>query len=101
MGTSLEEVRVWSPPNLGLAPNARTGILQTGGITYVLTESQTSLSYRSSVIRTDGTAIGLFTGDDYVPWGNETQTLKLALGRAFDHTGLKLTLMTAPLAKHS
>lgn len=101
VGADLEEVRVWSPPRLGLTPNARTGVLQVDETTaYVLTESETSLAPGSSVIRTDGTAVGLFTGTDYLGWGYETQTLKLALGRAFDHTGLRLTLMTAPLTKH-
>ena len=102
MGSDLEEVRVWSPPNLGLTPNARTGVLQVdgSGLPYVLTEDVMSLPFGSSVIRTDGTAIGLFTGRNMIGWGQQTQPLKLALGRALDHTGLRLTLMTAPLASH-
>ncbi len=101
MATDLEEVRVWSPPNVGIAPNARAGIFRLGQTSaYVLTDDFLSLSVGSSAMRTSGEAIGLFTGDDYLGSGMLVQTLKVGLARANERTGLRLTLMTAPLTKH-
>jgi hypothetical protein len=95
-----EEAHVYSAPNSDYGPNARSGLLHSYSVdsAYVLTEGLLSLSAGASVMRTNGEAVGLLSGTLYVGYGYGAQPFGPALARATRHTGLKLTLLTAPLA---
>jgi hypothetical protein len=96
-----EEAHVYSATAYDVVGiNARSGVLHayTGDRAYVLTEGFLSMPNGASVLRTNGEAVGLFTGTNYVGSGYETQPFGPALARTRAHTGLKLTLLTAPLA---
>lgn len=94
---TLEETYVFSPERYPVVPNARTGILWGDATSAtVTTEGFLSLTHGTSVMKPDGSAVGLFNG--YLTLtGYQTQPLRAALERAERRTGLKLRLMTAKL----
>ncbi|MDQ1712249.1 MAG: hypothetical protein QOE45_1699 [Frankiaceae bacterium] len=104
-GAGPEEVHVYSaslaePGDVTPRPNARSGVLHSYGLdrAYVVTEGLLSIAHGSAVMRANGDAVGLFTGGLTIPLGWATQPFGPALARTTRHTGLRLTLLTAPLA---
>lgn len=90
------EAYVYSPYREPSAPNARSGILwgdAKGG--HVLTQETASTG--GSVMLPDGTLVGYLGGS--VEGGYNVTLLGHAVERTFRRTRLRLTLMTAPLAK--
>lgn len=98
MSTSLEEAYVYTPMGIPTF-NARSGFLRgTAAEAYWLGDSLTSISYGSPVMKPNGDAVGMLTGTTYFGSGAEIQELPAALARATSRTGLRLKLLTAPLA---
>jgi hypothetical protein len=97
---AVDEVRVYSPPLVGVTPNARAGVITgTRDLGYVFSSGLfTEIPNGSSVMRPNGTALGFLTGA-FTNNGFETQPLGPGLGAATSRTGLRFTLMTAPLKK--
>lgn len=95
---SIEESYVYSPEGVSGTPNARTGLLSGGpDYAYVVTEGLLSRPAGGSVMKPDGSAIGFLTGYLSIP-GYTTQPLGPGLARANRMTGLRLSLITAPLS---
>jgi hypothetical protein len=97
-GGNPEEAHVYSAPLGTYGFNARSGVLHSSTVdrAYVVTEGLLSMANGGSVMRTNGEAVGMLTGTLYTS-GYGAQPFGKALARATKHTGLKLTLLTAPL----
>lgn len=98
LGTArtLEETYVYSPEGMPASPNARSGVLTSGGpeMAYVATEGFLSRPTGASVMKPDGTAVGFFNGHLTIT-GYITSNLGPGLERAQRRTKLRLSLMTA------
>lgn len=81
------------------APNARTGLLhRVGTRTYFLTDFGVSIGPGSPVVKPAGEAVGYFSFAFTLGYGWEVKPYADAVARAAEKTGLRLRMLTAPLA---